>query len=92
LLINLEIDAADRITGSIIDRDYQGRAEPVNVTGTLSGTTFSAAAASNQYVFTATFDKNASGGTYQLTGGLRDNVKSRDINLTSNPLTGCRLN
>jgi hypothetical protein len=92
LLINLEIDAADRITGSIIDRDYQGRAEPVNVTGTLSGTTFSAAAASNQYVFTATFDKNASGGAYQLTGGLRDNVKGRDINLTGNPLTGCRLN
>ncbi|HMN44556.1 MAG TPA: hypothetical protein PKE27_08290 [Povalibacter sp.] len=92
LLINLEIDAADRITGSIIDRDYQGRAEPVAVTGTLSGTTFAAAAAGNQYVFTSTFNKNASSGAYQLTGSLRDNVKGRDIGLNSNPLQGCRLN
>ncbi|HEY6641814.1 hypothetical protein [Povalibacter sp.] len=92
LLINLEIDAADRITGSIIDRDYQGRAEPVTVTGTLTGTAFSAASAGNQYAFNATFDKNAAAGAYRLTGSLRDNIKNRDINLTGSPLTGCRLN
>jgi hypothetical protein len=92
LLINLEIDAADRITGSIIDRDYQGRAEPVIVSGTLTGTTFSAASAGNQYAFTGTFDKNAAAGAHRLTGSLRDNIKNRDINLTGSPLTGCRLN
>ncbi len=92
LLINLEIDSADRITGSIIDRDELGRGEPVAVTGTLVGTTFTASATGNQYVFNGTFNKNAAGGNYPLSGSLRDNLKGRDISLNGRPLNGCRLN
>jgi hypothetical protein len=91
LLMNFEIDADDRISGMIIDRDYLRTAEPVTLTGTLSGTTFSASAAGNQYVVNGTFDKAAAPGSLQLNGTLRDNVKSRDVQL-SGRMPGCRLN
>lgn len=91
LLMNFEIDAADRITGTIIDRDYLRTAEPVTLAGTLTGTTFSASAAGNQYVVNGTFDKAAAPGSLQLNGTLRDNVKNRDVQL-SGRLPGCRLN
>lgn len=91
LLMNFEVDAADQITGTIIDRDYLRTAEPVALTGTLSGTTFSASAAGNQYVVNGTFDKNAAPSSLQLNGTLRDNVKSRDVQLNGR-LPGCRLN
>ena len=91
LLMNFEIDSADQITGMIIDRDFTGRAEPVTLTGTLSGTTVAASSAGNQYVVNGTFDKAAAPGSLQLNGTLRDNVKNRDVQL-SGRLPGCRLN
>lgn len=91
LLMNFEVDADDQVTGTIIDRDYMGRAEPVTLTGTLSGTTFTAASSGNQYVVNGTFDKAAAPQSLQLNGTLRDNVKSRDVALAGR-LPGCRLN
>ena len=91
LLMSFEIGTDDRITGTIIDRDYMRTAEPVTLTGTLAGTTFSASAAANQYVVNGTFDKAAAPGNLQLNGTLRDNVKSRDVQL-SGRVPGCRLN
>ena len=80
-----------RISGTIIDRDYLRTAEPVTLTGTLTGTTFTASASGNQYVVNGTFDKAAAPGSLQLNGTLRDNVKSRDVQLNGR-LPGCRLN
>jgi hypothetical protein len=89
--MSFEIDAGDRITGTLIDRDYLRTAEPVTLTGTLSGTAFAASAAANQYVVNGTFDKAAAPGNLQLNGTLRDNVKSRDVQLGGR-VPGCRLN
>jgi hypothetical protein len=91
LLMTFELDADDRVTGTIIDRDYLRTAEPVPLTGTLTGTALTASAAGNQYVLNGTFDKNAAPGSLQINGTLRDNVKNRDVQLNGR-LPGCRLN
>lgn len=89
LLIALEVDASNQVSGQIIDRDYLRTAEPVAVTGTLSGTTLTAAASGNVYTINGTFN-TANPASLVLTGTLRDNVKARDVNL--NNLQGCKLN
>ena len=91
LLMNFEIDDEDVVTGSIIDRDYDGTAVPVTLSGTLSGTTFTASSAGNDYVVNGTFDKAAGSQNLQLDGTLRDNIKNRDVQLGGR-LPGCRLN
>lgn len=91
LLMSFEVDAANQVTGSIVDRDYLRTAEPVALTGSLSGTTFTAASAGNQYVVNGTFDRAAAPGSLALNGTLRDNVKGRDVNLNGR-VPGCRLN
>lgn len=91
LLIALEVDSANAVTGHIIDRDYLRTAEPVALTGTLSGTTLTATAANNLYTINGTFN-TANAASLQLTGALRDNVKNRDVTLTGSPLAGCKLN
>ena len=91
LLMSFEVDANDQVSGTIIDRDYNRTAEPVSLTGTLSGTTLTASSSGNQYVVNGTFDKNAAPGSLQLNGTLRDNVKARDVQLNGR-LPGCRLN
>lgn len=92
LLMSFEVDASDRITGTIIDRDFQRTAEPVTLNGTLNGTSFTASSAGDQYVINGTFDRDAPPASRQVTGTLRDNVKGRDINLNNNMLPACRLN
>jgi hypothetical protein len=89
LLMSFEVDAANQITGQVIDRDFMRTGDPVALTGTLAGTAFSAAAAGSQYTVTGTFDRNALPTALRLTGTLRDNIKARDVNLS---LSGCRLN
>lgn len=91
LLMNFEVDGANQITGSLIARDYMRTAEPVALTGTLSGTSFSASSAGNQYVVNGTFDRSAAPTGLQLTGSMRDNVENRDVNLTGR-MPACRLN
>lgn len=91
LLMSFEVDASGQITGWVIDRDYMRTAEPVTLTGTLSGTAFSASAAGSQYVVTGTFDRAAAPASLTLTGTMRDNVKGRDVNLTGR-MPACRLN
>lgn len=91
LLMNFEVDADGHITGSIIDRDFKGTAQPVTLTGTLDGTSFNAASAGNEYSIAGTFDREVPPSALRVTGTLRDNVKSRDINLNDS-LPACRLN
>lgn len=91
LLMSFEIDAADHVTGTIIDRDFARTGEPVTLTGTLSGTTVTASSTGNQYVLNGTFDKAGAPQSLQLNGTLRDNVKGRDVQLDGR-LPGCRLN
>jgi len=89
--MSFEIDAADQVTGTIIDRDFARTGEPVTLTGTLSGTTLMASSTANQYVVNGTFDKAGAPQSLQLNGTLRDNVKGRDVQLDGR-LPGCRLN
>lgn len=88
LLVALEVDAANQVTGQIIDRDYLRTAEPVSLTGSLSGTTLTAAAANNLYTINGTFN-TANPAALALSGQLRDNVKGRDVSLS---LPACKLN
>jgi hypothetical protein len=63
----------------------------VTLSGTLSGTTFTASSAGDDYVVNGTFDKAAGSQNLQLDGTLRDNIKNRDVQLGGR-LPGCRLN
>jgi len=89
LIMSFEIDSDQGISGSIIDLDPEGDGVPVALTGTLSGSDFTASAAGGQYSVTGTFDPDATPGNHQLSGTLVDNVKDRDVNLQ---LQACKLN
>lgn len=89
LLVALEVDASNQVTGQIVDRDYLRTGEPVTLTGTLNGTALTAAASGNVYTLSATFN-TSNPASLTFSGTLRDNVKARDVNLNS--LQACRLN
>lgn len=90
LFFNFEIDAANQVTGIVVDLDVAGTGEPVEVTGTLAGTSFNVTSANNTFSITnGTFNPAASPGSHQLNGTLRDNRHSRDVPLT---VPACRLN
>jgi hypothetical protein len=91
LIMQFEINAANEITGSVIDLDDEsGDGVPVNLTGTLSGTTFTAQSAGGQYSVNGSFNTAAAPASRALTGTLRDNIKGRDVTLNNVP--GCKLN
>jgi hypothetical protein len=90
LIMNFEINAANEVTGTVLDLDDERDGVPVTLTGTLSGTAFTAQSSGGQYSVTGTFNTAAAPASRSLTGTLRDNVKNRDVNL--NGLPGCKLN
>jgi hypothetical protein len=89
LVMNFEINAANEVTGSIIDLDDDRDGVPVTLTGSLAGTAFTANSSAGQYSITGTFNSAAAPASRTLSGTLRDNIKGRDVALT---LPGCRLN
>lgn len=90
LLVNLEIDANNQVTGIVVDLDVAGNGQPVQVSGTLVGSSLSVTTADNSFSITnGTFDTSAAPGTQVLTGTLRDNRHARDVSLS---VPGCRLN
>jgi hypothetical protein len=89
LVMNFEINAANEVTGSVIDLDEDRDGVPVTLTGTLAGTAFSANSSGGQYSVTGTFNPASAPASRVMTGTMRDNVKGRDVPLT---LPGCKLN
>jgi len=89
LVMSFEINAANEVTGSIIDLDDDRDGVPVTLTGSLAGTAFTANSSAGQYSVTGTFNPAAVPASRALSGTLRDNIKGRDVPLT---LPGCRLN
>ncbi len=89
LVMTFEINAANEVTGSVIDLDDERDGVPVALTGTLNGTAFTASSSGGQYSVTGTFNPAAAPPSRQLAGTLRDNIKARDVNLS---IPGCKLN
>ena len=89
LVMNFEINAANEVTGSVIDLDDDRDGVPVTLTGSLAGTAFTANSSAGQYSVTGTFNPAAAPASRVLSGTLRDNIKGRDVALT---LPGCKLN
>jgi hypothetical protein len=86
LLIALEVDAANAVTGLILNRDFTGNGVPVTVSGTLVGSTFTATGTG--YSINGTFN-TADPASVRLTGTLVDSAQNRNVNLN---LPGCKLN
>lgn len=89
LIMSFEINAANEVTGSVIDLDDERDGVPVTLTGTLAGTALTAQSSGGQYSITGTFNPAAAPASRVLTGILRDNVKNRNVNVD---LPGCKLN
>jgi hypothetical protein len=86
LLIALEVDAANAVTGQIFDNDFTRTGVPVDLTGTLAGTALTAAGPG--YTINGTFN-TANAAALTLTGTLVDSLKNRNVNLT---VQACKLN
>ena len=89
LVMTFEINAANEVTGSIIDLDEDRDGVPVRVDRRTCRTAFTASSAAGQYSITGTFNTSATPASRQLTGTLRDNIKGRDVVLQ---VPGCKLN
>jgi hypothetical protein len=89
LVMTFEINAANEVTGSIIDLDEDRDGVPIAMTGALAGTAFTANSSAGQYSITGTFNTAAAPANRILTGTLRDNIKGRDVALQ---VPGCKLN
>lgn len=89
LVMTFEINAANEVTGSIIDLDEDRDGVPIALTGMLAGAAFTASSAAGQYSIAGTFNTGATPASRQLTGTLRDNIKGRDVVLQ---VPGCKLN
>jgi hypothetical protein len=89
LVMTFEINAANEVSGSIIDLDDDRDGVPITLTGSLAGTAFTANSSAGQYSITGTFNPAAAPASRTLSGTLRDNIKGRDVPLT---LPGCKLN
>jgi hypothetical protein len=89
LIMQFDVNAANEVTGSVLDLDDERDGVPVTLTGTLAGTAFTAQSSSNQYTVTGTFNTAATPANRALTGTMRDNVKGRDVTLN---VPGCKLN
>lgn len=89
LIMQFDINAANEVTGSIIDLDDERDGVPVTLTGTLNGTAFTAQSSGGQYSVNGTFNTALTPANRALTGTLRDNIKARDVTLN---VPGCKLN
>jgi hypothetical protein len=89
LIMSFEINAANEVTGSVIDLDDERDGVPATLTGTLAGTAFTAQSSGGQYSVTGTFNTAAAPASRVLTGTLRDNIKNRNVTLD---VPGCKLN
>lgn len=89
LIMSFEIDAADQVTGQVIDLDPEGNGAPVNLTGALNQTTLTASSANGAFSLNGTFDKSVRPEDLQFSGTLQDTRKARTVSVG---MSACRLN
>jgi hypothetical protein len=87
LMVSLDVDVGNAVSGAILDRDFAGTGEPVPVTGALNGGAL--AAEGGRFAIAATFDAAAPPDGRGLVGTVHDAAKNRDVAVA---LPACRLN
>lgn len=86
MLLSFEINAANEVSGAIIDTDLFGTGEPVMVSGSLSGT--SVTANGGRFSVEGTFDPAAAPTARSMQVTVNDSTRNASFNAT---LSGCRL-